>query len=201
MPSRAGVRFREVMRGGFTAGETDPAAGARDGLAAGRELVFHVVASIPDVARFVHAVPHAGTLGGTVTFDPIGAERAAAAGHFELFTPTPDPELSLMIYRVSFRTGSGVYFLDGAKHVRRQLIRSWSDTTTLWCRLHAGADATAPIAAAGVLHISPGAFAQQLVSFRPIDAGSIGEGVAAFSRFFMFFSGQLLGRYVLPRRG
>ena len=202
MATASGIRFHEVMSGGFAQGALDPARGERAGARAGTRLELRVTADIQDVGRFVQDPEHAGRLHGTVTFAPIGADRAAAEGRFRLFAPAADPNLKLMAYRVSFRARDAHYCLDGAKHVgRHSVLGAWADTTTLWCRLHAGGDTTGPVTAAGVLHLTPLAFARQLASFRTPGAARVGGSVRALAGFFSFFSRELLDTYVVRRRG
>ena len=59
-----GLEFREVMRGGFAPGATDPASGAREGTRAGSTLTLHATATIADVRAFVRDPEHTGHLGG-----------------------------------------------------------------------------------------------------------------------------------------
>jgi hypothetical protein len=197
--SAAGVTFSEVMQGAFANGESEPVAGARRGRACGSALVFNVVARIPDTRRFVVDPQHLGELAGDVTYAPIGAQRAAAAGTFQLFLATADPALKLMSYQARFHVGPDEFFLDGAKHVRRRsVIHAWRDTTTLYCRLHAGASAQMPVIAAGVLRISAGAFARQLASFRTPGGATAAAKAGGLVRFFTFFSGEVVDTYLRP---
>jgi hypothetical protein len=201
MTSTASVEFREVMGGGFAPGATDPASGERDGRRAGTYLTLRVTAAIADVPAFVRDPEHTGRLTGSVTFPPIGAEQAPCDGVFKLFTPSGDPAMKLMVYRATFRVGDVEYCLDGAKHVRRRsVMRAWSDTTTLHCRLHEGADATGRVIAAGVLHLGPLAFARQLGSFRTPNATGLSGRVRALAGFLSFFSGEVIDTYVVRRR-
>ncbi|WP_291981831.1 hypothetical protein [Luteitalea sp.] len=197
MAARAAVSFSETMCGGFGWGATDPIVGAREGHAAASSLTLHAHAEIADVRAFVRDPGHGGRLRGSVTFAPIGAADATAEGTFGLFVPTAEPGVRLMTYRVAFRVDDRDYCLDGAKYVgRRSLLHGWSETTTLHCRLHAGADTTGAVVAAGVLHLGPMAFARQLTSFRTPAAGSLGDGVGALAGFLWFFSGELIAAYL-----
>jgi hypothetical protein len=194
------IAFHEVMRGGFAQRAQDPAAGEREGTRAGSILTLHASAEIPDVGAFVRDPDHTGRLHGTVTFSPIGADATPALGLFRLFAPSTDSDLKLMIYRVTFEARGSQYCLDGAKHVRRRsVLRAWGDTTTLSCRLHEGPDTTAAVAGAGILRLTPMAFARQLASFRTPGAHGVGS-VMVVARFLAFFSGELLDSYVMPRR-
>jgi hypothetical protein len=201
MSSAPGVKFREVMRGGFAPHATDPVAGGRTGAQAGSVLALHLVAIIRDAARFAQDPEHEGELRGSVTFGMLSADMPIVRGTFQLFVPTSDSDLKLMVYRASFEHAGASYYLDGAKHVRRRsVVHSWTDTTTLYCRLHAGTDAEAPVIAAGVLRLGALDFAKQLLSFRTIDAPTISDKARALATFFTFFSREVLDTYIFRVR-
>jgi hypothetical protein len=194
------VEFREVMRGAFASGATDPEAGERDGRRVGSYLTLHATAAIPNVPQFVRDPEHTGRLSGTVTFPAIGAREVALSGAFNLFMPSSDRDLKLMSYRATFRVAGAEYCLDGAKQVRRHsVLRAWTDTTTLYCRLHEGADTSGRVTAAGVLRLRPLAFARQLTSFRTPSASGVTDTVRALSGFFSFFAGEVIDSYLRPR--
>jgi len=193
----AGVTFRETMSGGFALGETAPAAGERAGRTAGTQLVLRASLLIPRVKDFVADAAHRGMLDGSVSFGPLGTDLRASSGFFQLFTATDDPALKLMQYRMTFCRGAETYCLDGAKHVRRgSPLRGWSDTTTLSCRLHSGADESGPVVGAGILRLTPASFARQLISFRSVNGGTTGTQVGALVAFFNFFARELLDSYL-----
>lgn len=193
----AGITFRETMAGGFALGETDPSRGERAGAQAGTTLVLSVSLSIPSVRRFVRDAEHAGTLTGSVSVDPLGGGLPSDSGFFKLFTPTSDPAVKLMQYRMAFRVGSAAYCLHGVKEIRRgSPLRGWKDTTTLRCRLHSGADDSGEVVGAGVLRLGILSFAQQLLSFRAINAHRPGDGPRAFGGFLRFFAGELIESYL-----
>jgi len=193
----AGVTFREKMAGGFALGETEPARGAHAGIQAGTVLVLRATLSIPSVPAFAADAEHAGTLDGIVSFSPIGTDLRAESGFFKLFTATDDPNLKLMQYRTTFRRGGETYCLHGVKHVRRgSPLRGWSDTTTLFCRLHAGEDTTGAVVGAGILRLDAPSLAMQLLSFRTLNGSTIGAKARALTGFFVFFAGELLDTYV-----
>jgi cholesterol oxidase len=101
-----------------------------------------------------------------------------------------------MVYRAIFEHAGAAYCLDGAKHVRRRsVLHSWTDTTTLHCRLHAGTDTSAPIVAAGILRLRALDFARQLFSFRTVKSPTFAAKAAALATFFTFFARELLDTY------
>lgn len=202
MAGEAGLSFREVMAGGFAMGESDPAAGARRGRRDATRLSLHAQVVIEDLSRFVADLGHTGGLDGRVSFPPIGDGLAAPGGCVKLFTPTTDPDLKLMVYRVTFRHAGRTYCLDGAKHVRRRWVwHAWTDTTTLFCRLHEGPDPSGPVIGAGILRLTPLAFLRQLTTFRTINAPSLGRRLGALARFFRFFAAETIDTYLFTRRG
>jgi hypothetical protein len=191
MTAGPGITFREVMRGTLMPrGAGQP----------GGTLALHATATIPDVARFVADAGHGGVLGGAIAFDPFGPPRPISGGTFQLFVPTDDPDLKLMVYRATFEHGGATWCLDGAKQVRRRsILRSWTDTTTLYCRLHAGPDPAAPVVAAGALRLGPLAFAGQLFTFRTVQAATVAGKARALAGFFGFFSRELIDTYLWRR--
>jgi hypothetical protein len=159
--------------------------------------VLHATLTIPDVASFILDPDHRGRLDGAVSFDPIGRAAPADAGWFKLFARTADPEVKLMVYRLTVASGPKTYTLHGEKHVRRgSVLRGWPDTTTLRCRLHAGPDDLAPVCGAGILRIGIPGFVRQLASFRTVDAPGPRATVRALSGFLAFFARELAESYL-----
>ena len=193
----AGLRFSEIMSGRFALGTDDPESGAR---AASDHLVLQATLTIDNMERFLRDRSHEGSLVGAVTFPALGSAIPSVDGRFNLFAPTSDPDLKLMVYRLTFAARDEVYTLHGEKHVRRgSMLRGWPDTTTLRCRLHAGADTTGAVRGAGILRINPAGFARQLVSFRTVNGSSAGARAHAMVGFLSFFSRELLDSYLWRR--
>lgn len=181
-------------------GITDPVEGARAGAEAGTMLTLDVRVTLADVAAFVADPGHRGALAGSVAFAPFGPPLISRSGLVQLFVTTDDPALKLMVYRLVVEKDGQPYCFDGAKQVRRApMWQGWRATTTLPCRLHAGPDPSAPIAGAGVIRLSPAAFAAQLFSFAALHATSFGDRLRARFVFLKFFSRELIDTYL--RRG
>jgi hypothetical protein len=196
MAPAGGVCFRELMVGGFVMGETDPVAGEREGLRSRSFLSMHAWASIPDVARFVQDPDHAGQLTGTVSFAPLATNANTTQGEFKLFVPVQQPPGKEMVYRMCFRAEGKNFCLHGVKSVlRRSVIHSWKDTTTLFCRLHEGTAETETVVGAGTLHLSMLQFAKQLTSFRTLNAPSLAQKGRALAEFGNFFARELIDTY------
>lgn len=199
----AGITFSEVMMGGFSFGETDPVAGARAGIASKQRLILHARVTIPRMDLFLLDPLHAGTLDGRISVEPLGRDLLAA-GVFSLFVPTGTPELKQIAYRLAFDADGRSYCLAGLKEVRRgSIFRGWSDTTTLYCRLHADGAETGAVLGAGVLRLTPWAFARQLSTFRGVNSPSLIDGTRALAGFATFFGRELVDSYLIalsPRR-
>ena len=190
---RAGLTFSEVMAGKFSLDATDPERGASS---ATDRLVLRATLTIPGMDAFVRDPAHEGTLEGSVTFPRLGTALPLQGGRFNLFAPSGDPNLKLMVYRGTVVSGGRLYTLHGEKHVRRgSMLRGWPDTTTLRCRLHEGGDAEGPVAGAGILRIGIGGFARQLLSFRTVNGSSTRARTGAMLGFLSFFTRELLDSY------
>jgi hypothetical protein len=200
MTSLPGLTFSEAMSGRFSLGEQEPDIAAA---AAGRDdvLLLRATLTVPDVAGFVQDPEHRGGLDGSITFDPLGEVLPARGGWFKLFARSGDPEVKLMVYRMTVARGTTVYTLHGEKRVRRgSVLRAWPETTTLRCRLHAGEDDTAAVCGAGILRISGSGFARQLLSFRTLRARTPAAKARALAVFFGFFARELAESYLPARR-
>lgn len=188
----AGITFSETMSGVVTL------AGAGDGKP--QALAMHAVIRIDDVAAFVRNPDHKGGLSGRLDFAPFGKSIPADSGVFGLFTPSGDPSLTYMVYELGFRHAGASYYLAGKKHVRIGPVwRLWRETTTLYCELHAGDDATGAVIGSGTLRLGAWQLFKLLCSLRAIHARGLWKSAAAIWQFFAFFSAELLRTYVLRR--
>lgn len=191
-----GLSFSETMAGGFALGETDPVAGKGAGRAAGTELAMHATVTIRDIRRFVEDPEHAGELVGHIDFTPFGESIPASTGAFNLFHPTGDPDLKLMVYELGFNHDGQDYYLAGKKEVRDDPgLDLWKDTTTLFTRLHEGRDSTGPVVGAGVLRLGVKELAKLVTTIRALGASSVLERAEAVAHFGRFFMGELWDRY------
>ena len=189
----AGLTFSEVMAGKFSLDASEPERGASS---ATDRLVLRATLTIPSMEAFVRDPEHRGTLDGSVTFPGLGTALPLQDGRFNLFAPSPDPDLKLMVYRGTVVSAGRLYTFHGEKHVRRgSMLRGWPDTTTLRCRLHAGSDTEGAVAGAGILRISVGGFARQLLSFRTVNGSSARARTGAMFGFLSFFTRELLDSY------
>lgn len=191
-----GLVFRERMTGGFLLGESDPRTGERKGLAASSRFDLQATAAIPDLSCFLVDPQHAGELRGTAGFQALGSDLEVQSGKIRLFHRTEDPALKLMEYRFTLRQGTKDYCLAGQKEIRRRrLLHSWSETTTLLCRLYEGREARGVVIGAGVLHLTLLEFLKQLSTFQVTNARSSAARARALWRFVRFFAAELLDSY------
>jgi cholesterol oxidase len=194
-----GITFQEQMKGGFALGASDPSDGQRKGRASGQELTLHAEVAIDDVRRFRDDPQHAGSLAGTVDFAPLGSGLAGRNGVFNLFSPTDQPGLKLMVYELGFQSGGKDYYLAGAKQVHKDTgFDLWSDTTTLFTRLHQGKDKSGPVVGAGILTLGVGDLLKLTSTIRTTNAKDPGQSVQAIAEFTEFFLGELADSYLKP---
>ncbi|HEV7669200.1 MAG TPA: hypothetical protein VGS22_11780 [Thermoanaerobaculia bacterium] len=192
-----GISFQEVMSGGFALGETDPAAGKKKGRNEGSELTLHASILIDDINRFVAEPQHPGKLSGTIDFTPFGAGLASTSGVFNLFYPTDDPKLKLMVYEMGFSHEGKSYYFAGQKNVRDDPgFDLWSDTTTLYSTLHEGTDKSGPTVGAGVLTLGVKQLINLLGTVAAPGADTFAEKAGAIAKFGHFFLGELWDTYV-----
>lgn len=197
-----GISFSETMSGGFALGATDPVEGKKQGRANGHELAMHATINIRDIRRFVDDPEHSGEITGHVDFTPFGDGIPARGGAFNLFTPSDQPDLKLMVYELNFTHDGTEYYLAGKKEIRDDPgFDLWKDTTTLFTTLHEGEDASGPVVGAGVLRLGVKDLMKLTSTIRTTGADSVldtAEAIAIFGRFFM---GELWDNYAqLVRR-
>src|ERR1039457_4956286 len=90
---KVGITFKELMSGGFSLGETDPATGAAKGKA--HVLSMHGTVTIDDIDAFISDPNHLGVLDVVMDWAPFGMSIPAPGGVFNLFSPSGDPTLKL----------------------------------------------------------------------------------------------------------
>ena len=191
-----GLRFRETMAGGFALGETEPRDGERGGEQAGTSLTLRGAVVIRDLDRFVADPDHRGELVGHVSFPPLGENLPGRAGVFQLFSPAAQPETKYMVYELGFEARGKSYYLAGKKEVRNEPgFDLWSDTTTLFTRLHEGENAEGPVVGAGVLRLGLPELLRLISSMTASNAGAAGGQAKAVHEFGRLFLGELWGSY------
>ncbi|MDX1433187.1 MAG: hypothetical protein R3286_12135 [Gammaproteobacteria bacterium] len=195
-----GFTFDETMAGGFALEESDPESGRIRGEREGSELAMHATVELDDIDSFVADPDHRGKLSGTIDFTPFGEGLHAPIGVFNLFRPTTDPALKLMVYELGFEHGGRAYYLAGKKMVRDAAVTElWKATTTLYTRLHEGADESGPVIGAGVLTLSVKQLMALVSTMKVLGAQSTKQEAAVLMKFGTFFMGDLWDTYVKHR--
>jgi len=192
-----GIAFREVMSGGFALGATDPAEGEKKGRVEGNDVTMHASILIEDIDLFIAESGHPGELTGTLDFTPFGDGIPATSGIFNLFHPTEDPKLKLMVYEMGFEHGGKSYYLAGQKNVKEDPITDlWKATTTLYTKLHEGTDKSGPVVGAGILSLGVRQLIHLMSTVTAPGAGTFTEKSEAIAKFGRFFLGELWDTYV-----
>lgn len=202
-PARTTVSFTEDMAGHVGIGESDYRKGQRRGRVEDTDLMFRLTITVDDLARFVVDPDHLARAEGYVVCEALGGQLPVERGRFNLFVNQDDPADKRMLYELWFRDGSGrPLTLVGHKVIHDHPGWDlWTDTTTLFTRVLDGhvplAEAEgggATVVAAGIIRISPLAFARQLTTFRSTAPGPFGP-IAGLVRFGRLFIGSLWDVY------
>lgn len=185
------------MKGGFSMSATEPNEGVKQGNLAGTELAMHAHVVIDDMERFVADRDHLGGLSGSIDYPPLAMGIPSVSGVFNLFYPTDDPELKLMVYELGFELNGESYYLAGKKEVRDDPgFDLWSDTTTLYTQLHQGVDKSGPVVGAGVLTLGVTDLIKLVSTIEVIDGDSGIDKAKTIATFGHFFLGELWDTYV-----
>ena len=192
---KPGMMFSEVMSGGFALNETDPEAGAKTGK--GQPLTMHGTITIDDLDAFIADPKHLGRLDVRMDWAPFGTDIPALGGVFNLFSPTGNPKLKLMIYEWGVTHDNKSYYFAGQKDVQvHPLFDVWRDTTTLYTTLYEGVDKTGKVVGAGVLELTPGELMKMVTTFTALNAETVAESLKATTAFGRFFLGELWDTYI-----
>ena len=191
-----GIAFSETMSGGVRLGESDFRSGEHKARQAGDILAMHARVDIPDLERFIHDPEHAGALAGSIDYPPFGNAIPSHNGRFNLFSPTGRPDSKLMIYEMGFVLHGEPCYLAGRKVVLDDPgLDMWSDTTTLYTRLHRGEDDSGEIIGAGILTLGLSELMSLLASMEVTGGDGVKDKALTLARFGHFFLGQLWDSY------
>ncbi|AQZ65301.1 hypothetical protein BKM31_31080 [[Actinomadura] parvosata subsp. kistnae] len=192
-----GLTFREKMSGYFAMGVADPGEGARVGRRTRWRLTLRATVTIDDMRAFVADPLHPGTLRGEIELPGVAQRIPFHDGIFQLFAPSGEPDLTLLVYEAPFSYDGQAYYLAGRKNVRDDLgLDLWPDTTTLEVRLHRGPDARGEVVGAGVLRLGVAELAALLVSMRARNVASPVEAARVFGAFGLLFARSLRASYL-----
>ena len=191
-----GITFKETMTGGFSLAANEPITGRDQGKLDGTELAMHATVVIDDLDKFIAEPEHPGQLSGFIDFRPIGIDMASKTGVFNLFNPTDDPNLKLMVYELGFEHDGEQYYLAGKKEVRNDPgFDLWSDTTTLYTKLHKGNDKTGPVIGAGILTLDVVDLIRLASTITVTNAETAADKAMTIAKFGKFFLGELWDSY------
>ncbi|WP_416307906.1 patatin-like phospholipase family protein [Neptunicella sp. SCSIO 80796] len=191
-----GINFRETMSGNFSLGATEPDKGAEKGKIDKTELAMHASIFIRDLDGFVADPDHQGEIHGCIDFAPLGIGLPTYSGRFNLFSPTEDPDLKIMVYELGFTVAGQSYYLAGRKNIKDDPgFDLWTDTTTLFTTLHLGKDASAPVVGAGILTLGIKELTKLVASMNVSNADNLKHKLSAYTKFGQFFMGELWDSY------
>ena len=196
--SRADMTFLETMAGPFAMGVTEPDEGARSGRNNDWRLVLDAKVTIDDITAFTVEPRPPARLDGELDIPGLRDRIPFQDGVFRLFPSSDEAGRTLMIYELGFEHEGVRYHLAGRKSAgkRPNLIRLWSDTTTLDVRLHRGVDAGGDVVGAGVLRLSVAQLARMVVSVRTPGSGSPIGTARTVGGFAWLFLKNLAGSYL-----
>ncbi len=193
-----GIFFKETMAGGFWLNTTDPKEGRKTGNRAGTELAMHAEVNIDDIDKFIDQPDHPGHLIGSIDFQPLGFGIKAYNGVFNLFNPTDNPDMKLMIYELAFVHNNEDYYLAGKKEVHDgPFFDLWDDTTTLYTQLYKGKDKSGEVIGAGILTLGVKDLIKLVSTIEVTNKQLETDTVATVSKFGKFFIGELWDTYVM----
>lgn len=192
-----GIHFDETMAGGLTLGATDCTEGGKQGRQSGNIMAMHASVAINDMEGFICDASHLGELTGTIDYPAFGHAIPCRNGKFNLFSPTDDPQMKYMVYELGFEHDGNDYYVAGHKEVKDDPgFDLWSDTTTLYTKLHQGRDDSGPVIGAGVLTLGVSELMKLVASMEVTDADGLADKAQTLAKFGHFFMGELWDTYV-----
>jgi hypothetical protein len=196
-PEGVGFAFQETMAGWFSLHHRDPEQGAVQGKSDRVRLTLSLTVHIDNLDRFICDERHSAVLHGQIICPALSTDPIrATSGLVRLFDPVDQSSRKLMTYELGFSLGNQEYLVAGDKFVEDNVgVDFWSDTTTLFTRLHRGTDRRAPVEGAGILRITPLGLLRQVASMRAINAPSGVERIQAFGVFLQFFANEMWDTY------
>jgi cholesterol oxidase len=204
-----GLAFTETMRGVLAPGAgLDFEAAAAAGEAAGLDCHFTLTVDAADLNALVDDAAHFAALSGTVTAKALSNQPLAVSdGRFHVFVLDPDdPAARLARYRMLLTAEDGTeYWFEGFKRMRDDAGPDlWTDITTLFVSIHAGANEQAPVFGRGILTIHPDDLRTQILSMR-IEAAGMSwperiRGLKSLARLARFLGGEMWTVYGTPHQ-
>jgi hypothetical protein len=110
-------------------------------------------------------------------------------GIFKLFVQDKvDRDLKLIIYETCLEQNEKEYYLAGEKRLTKgSTANLWTQTTTLWVKLHEGKNETGQIVASGRLTLKPFDLIRMLLSMHTINSTRAIEKIEAPVKYIRFF--------------
>ncbi len=192
------IKFKESMSGWLGKDQTD----FKEGAARGREnetpIKIKTKIKTADLAHFLNVSDHSARLTGTVSYGPLGGKFDIRDGIFNLFSVDPFTGRRRMIYAFRFTANDDqTYFFHGFKDIKDDegfdLIE---DMTTLFTRIYAGPDETAPIYAAGILTFKLTDSLKLMSSMSVTGTDNPWRKLQAQTAFFSFIYGSVRNVYL-----
>lgn len=191
-----GISFEETMKGHFATGVQDPERGAETGNQNNLVLRMDAKVTIDDLDQFVADPRHLGALEGYISYPTYGDRIPSTRGVFNLFSPSDEPDLKLMVYELAIKIDNKDHYFAGHKRVRNDGgVDLWTDTTTLFSTMHAGPDKEGPIVGAGVIRLGVSELRDLLLTLKVTGTDSGAQKLAAITKFGKFFLGELWDTY------
>jgi|SRR6516162_4844998 len=199
MSRTLGLKFNEVMNGGFVLGATDPSTGETEGNRQNSRLALHCNVTIDDLQRFVQDPQHPGHLACTVDFPPFGTGIPCDPGIFNLFRPGNTPNERWMVYECRFTAKGQRYYLAGKKIVSKgHAAEVLQQITTLFTLLLQGNDASGALEGAGTLQLGVKSIADMAKSLHVTGAQNHLEVLKGLGLYLELFLGELWQTYIWP---
>ena len=195
--TKTGITFGERLSGRFALGDTDPKAVGKKGKTVDTTLNLNATIVIHDLKAFIAEPSHPGSITGHIDFTPFGKDIPTQNGVFNLFSPSNNPELKLIIYELGFEHEGQDYYLVGQKEIQDDPgFDSWKDMTTLFARLYRGTDKTGLVVGAGILKLSAAGLMKLVSTMHVTNAKSTKEETQALLEFGGFYMGKLWDTYI-----
>jgi len=195
-----GLSFTETMRGVLAPGAgLDFEAAAAAGEAGGLECQVALSIAAADIDALVDDATHYAVLSGSLSAKALSARPLTISdGRFHVFVLDPDdPASRLVRYRMRLTAEDGkTYWCEGMKRMRDDPGPDlWTDITTLFITVHAGANEQAPVWGRGILTIHPDELLSEIFSMR-LQTASVSwpdriRSLKSLSRLAHFMGGEM----------
>lgn len=188
------------MTGRIAARHADPVEGYRAANAVATSM--HVEVDIADVDEFLATKPHAARMRAEFVIPVLGGRFVSDDGRFTCFEPGDGPggrRVQQLTYQATLCNDDRVYAMSARKILQPKGFRVWRDTTTLYVVFEdvtPDAETERPRHHAGIVRITPGAFAKQLTTMHPYGPNGLGSRLCALAGYLSFFVGGLVKTYI-----